>query len=420
MRGSRGFAMGIAAFFVLMVVVQLNIPQQFSWTPTFLPADKNPFGCYVFDSVMSRSLPRGYRVTDKTLSQLSREKARQNVLVITDELKPDSADIAAIRRITARGGRVMLVGTNLYYGVDSLLIKAFGASPEGFTSFRINLLREGLRTDAGSTRTMIEWCTDDDVYQAVCYAEYAMMTDNKIKTDSLRDVSVLASARLSGKHNKGKIPVAVTCKAGQGEVVIVSTPLLFTNYGVLDGHTHGYILRLMSRIADAPVTRTLAYMPLPEGVADGEQSPLRFFLSRPPLRTATYLALLFVVLFMVFGARRRQRVIPIIAPPRNHSLEFTQLIGTLHFHKRNHSDLVKRKFALFCDDLRRLLMVDVTDRTADDSNFDTIARHTGLPREEVETMLTDIRRVADGELVATEYGMRMYIDNMNKIMKEME
>ncbi|MBF0828428.1 DUF4350 domain-containing protein, partial [Muribacter muris] len=35
---------------------------------------------------------------------------------------------------------------------------------------------------------------------------------------------------------------------GKGEIMLVSTPLLFTNYGVLDGNNVNYIFRLLSQM----------------------------------------------------------------------------------------------------------------------------------------------------------------------------
>ena len=69
----------------------------------------------------------------------------------------------------------------------------------------------------------------------------------------------------------------------------------------------------------------------------------------------------------------------------------------------------------FADEIRRLLLVDVTDRAADSHTFDIIAQRTGMERHEVEKIIKDIRRITDGEMEATEYGVKLYIDNMNMI-----
>ena len=54
-------------------------------------------------------------------------------------------------------------------------------------------------------------------------------------------------------------PVALSRPVGSGEIVLVTTPLLFTNYGMLDGDNAAYLFRLLSHLKGLPVVRTEAY-----------------------------------------------------------------------------------------------------------------------------------------------------------------
>ena len=82
----------------------------------------------------------------------------------------------------------------------------------------------------------------------------------------------------------------------------------------------------MSQFRGLPIVRTEAYTPQAE---INEETPLRFWLQNEPLRWAAYLTIAGLLLFCVFYARRRQRVIPVVEEPKNRSLEFVKLIGTL-------------------------------------------------------------------------------------------
>lgn len=435
MKGSRVFIVCIVAFFALMFVVQLNLPQKYSWKATFSSKDKNPFGCYVFDSVMRRSLPNGYDVTGKTLYQLSKDNDRRNILVVTDELRAGKTDVNAIKNIAAGGGKVMLVCGSCPYGIDTLLMKNFNVSFGGYTYFSMKSLQYKIKNNIEGLRDTIYWC-GGGIYGEAIYPGYSMMMDDKLKTDTLKDIEMLSrSKRFGGMEDyeivcdsvSGTVPSdtatwvcnAARCKVGKGEVIFVSTPLFFTNYGILDGRTPEYIFRLMSYIAGQPVVRTTAYMKTPD-MEEAEASPLRFFLSKPPLRTALYLTLLLIALLMIFTARRRQRVIPVIEPPVNRSLEFVRLIGTLYFRQKDHAGIVRTKFMLFAEELRRLIMVDVTDHADDSHTFAVIARHTGIDAGEVARIVCDIRKVADREVDVTEYGLKLYIDNMNMIINKIK
>jgi hypothetical protein len=46
---------------------------------------------------------------------------------------------------------------------------------------------------------------------------------------------------------------------------------------------------------------------------------------------------------MVFEAKRRQRIIPIIDVPQNTSVIFVKTIGQLYFNKKEHLTIAQRK-----------------------------------------------------------------------------
>ena len=127
MRGSRIFFIVIAVMAVLLFIVQMQMPKPFDWTPTFGHRDSNPFGCLVFDSVMAQTMPHGYRVERKTLYQMSKERGKQAVLLVSDQLDLNRTDIREIKKLLAEGSKVMLVACRRYgEDTDSLLFKNFG------------------------------------------------------------------------------------------------------------------------------------------------------------------------------------------------------------------------------------------------------------------------------------------------------
>ncbi|MEL7223157.1 MAG: DUF4350 domain-containing protein, partial [Bacteroidota bacterium] len=45
------------------------------------------------------------------------------------------------------------------------------------------------------------------------------------------------------------------------------------------------------------------------------------------------------LIFMLFRTKRRQRIIPVIHPPKNTSLAFVKTIGSLYYQKSDHKQL---------------------------------------------------------------------------------
>ena len=91
MKGSRWFIVFIVAFLFIMFAIEYNLPKNFVWKPTFGHNDEQPFGCAVFDSVLSSSLPQGYTFSRKSLYQLEQEDTtqRKGILVISDNLRSE-------------------------------------------------------------------------------------------------------------------------------------------------------------------------------------------------------------------------------------------------------------------------------------------------------------------------------------------
>lgn len=442
--------------FVLFCLLQVNLPKKFVWSPTFSHVDKQPLGCFVFDSVLTQSLPNGYHVTKKTFFQLDQEHAKEkiSVLMVVDQQNLKQLDVKYLCNIARRGGKIMVVASSSFddgRNADTVVVdeleRTFKVKIEDGTYFSLRGILAGLKAHDNDMYDTIYWNNRETMYAAQSYRMFYNMVGGTLFVDSVPKVKRLAytlsTAGYDYKHDSlyvgdftgfdtivdekerieridtfaiKKVPTAVSVPYGKGEVIFVSSPLLFTNYGMLEGNTFVYIFRLMSYLADLPVYRTEAYVKT-DAMLVAEQSPFREFIKRPPLRWALYLTLLGVVLFMIFTARRRQRVIPIMSKPANRSLEFIQLIGTLYYQRKDHVDLVRKKFKLFAEELRKTAGVDISDVNTDDREFLLLAEKTGMNSDRLKKVIRQIRLVLHSEGNISVEEMRSLIDAMDTIVR---
>ena len=456
MKSSRNFLFAMLVLFVLFCLLQVNLPKKFVWSPTFSHVDKQPFGCFVFDSVLTQSLPNGYHVTKKTFFQLDQEHAKEkiSVLMVVDQQNLKQLDVKYLCNIARRGGKVMVVASSSFddgRNADTVVVdeleRTFKVKIEDGIYFSLRGILSGLKAHDNDMYDTIYWNNRETMYAAQSYRMFYNMVGGTLFVDSVPKVKRLAytlsTAGYDYKYDSlyvgdftrfdtivdkkerieridtfaiKKIPTAVSVPYGKGEVIFVSSPLLFTNYGMLEGNTFVYIFRLMSYLADLPVYRTEAYVKT-DAMLVAEQSPFREFIKRPPLRWALYLALLGVVLFMIFTARRRQRVIPIMSKPANRSLEFIQLIGTLYYQRKDHVDLVRKKFKLFAEELRKTAGVDISDVNTDDREYQLLAEKTGMNCDRLKKVIRQIRLVLHSEGNISVEEMRSLIDAMDTIVR---
>lgn len=456
MKSSRNFLFAMLVLFVLFCLLQVNLPKKFVWSPTFSHVDKQPFGCFVFDSVLTQSLPNGYHVTKKTFFQLDQEHAKEkiSVLMVVDQHNLKQLDVKYLCNIARRGGKVMVVASSSFddgRNADTVVVdeleRTFKVRIEDGTYFSLRGILAGLKVHDNDMYDTIYWNNRETMYAAQSYRMFYNMVGGTLFVDSVPKVKRLAYTLSTAGYDYKldslyvgdftrfdtivdekerieridtfaikKVPTAVSVPYGKGEVIFVSSPLLFTNYGMLEGNTFVYIFRLMSYLADLPVYRTEAYVKT-DAMLVAEQSPFREFIKRPPLRWALYLALLGVVLFMIFTARRRQRVIPIISKPANRSLEFIQLIGTLYYQRKDHVDLVRKKFKLFAEELRKTAGVDISDVNTDDREYLLLAEKTGMNSDRLKKVIRQIRLVLHSEGNISVEEMRSLIDAMDTIVR---
>ena len=456
MKSSRNFLFAMLVLFVLFCLLQVNLPKKFVWSPTFSHVDKQPFGCFVFDSVLTQSLPNGYHVTKKTFFQLDQEHAKEkiSVLMVVDQHNLKQLDVKYLCNIARRGGKVMVVASSSFddgRNTDTVVVdeleRTFKVRIEDGMYFSLRGILAGLKAHDNDMYDTIYWNNRETMYAAQSYRMFYNMVGGTLFVDSVPKVKRLAYTLSAAGYDYKldslyvgdftrfdtivdekerieridtfaikKVPTAVSVPYGKGEVIFVSSPLLFTNYGMLEGNTSVYIFRLMSYLADLPVYRTEAYVKT-DAMLVAEQSPFREFIKRPPLRWALYLALLGVVLFMIFTARRRQRVIPIMSKPANRSLEFIQLIGTLYYQRKDHVDLVRKKFKLFAEELRKTAGVDISDVNTDDREYLLLAEKTGMNSDRLKKVIRQIRLVLHSEDNISVEEMRSLIDAMDTIVR---
>lgn len=420
MSGKHWFIVGIVLFLIAMFIVEYNLPKKFVWIPTFGEHDKQPFGCEVFDDMVATSLPQDYFVSRESLYQIAEnEEEPQGILAIAQDMNLTDTDVESVFNLARRGNVVMLASHSFGRVLEDTLgvSSTYGYfSPAALKRYASSLL----------TRDTLYWVGDSGVYKERIFRCYPQLCSVELEQKKgSRGIPLVEKwgeplrSQFKGPFVgdtlvKERVPVALSYPVGEGEIILVATPLLFTNYGMLDADNSDYLFRLFTHFGELPVVRTEAF----SSGAQPERSPLRYFLSQAPLRWALYLTLLALALFMIFTARRRQRVIPVIHEPANKNLEFTELIGTLYYQKKNHADLVRKKFTYFAEHLRRTLQVDVEDDSNDVALSRRIARKTGEDEEKVLELFRLLRPVMRGEVRLGEQQMKKLIDDMNRLVAD--
>lgn len=415
---NKRFWFFVAGFLVFVFLLEWNAPSKFVWDPTFNHYDKQPFGCAVFDSLMEKSTPAGYEVTRKTFSQLEREgygKKPHAFLVLSNGVELTETDIRALDKLLKNGNKVFLATS--YLNPDSLFpgldVSMYGRGVFSPLQVQTSIKNQSIPYDTLFFPRQLP-------YQEKEYHVYSAMTGSYVVVEGKVTCDTLVKSWVSEEDSDSTEgywePHIVSIKRGKGELFLSCEPLLMTNYGILDTETNELVFRLMSQFRGLPIIRSEAYGPETEFETN---TPLRFWLQNEPLRWAIYLTLGGLLLFCMFYARRRQRVIPVVEEPANRSLEFVKLIGTLYHQKHINSDLLQKKYSYFAETLRRMTMIDVEDVESRKENIAQIAIRTGMPEAEVRMILDRVDRYLQGNDELKDTALRKAIDGMDMIINKL-
>ena len=385
------FIIGILLLLGIVFAIEYRTTRKFVWIPTYSHTDAQPFGCMLFDSVMQASMPHGYTVTKKTIWQLKRDsvfKKPQSLLIATED-DFDKHEVAEILGLVERGHTVLLATSSLYSIVDTLQIDYDYNSRFDFSKISGKNIQKSnlwLSPDSAGYRRRSMYVP---VYSQMI--NYTLETNDSVACDPLVSLLIYNNETNGMEH----FPVALSFKRGKGELILVSAPLLMTNYMTITGQGHLLQARLMDRLKAHPVIRMESYV---DQVAQTESSSFYVFLQQPPLRWALNLTILSILLFCIFTSRRRQRVIPVVQKPQNMNLEFVRLIGSLYWQQHDNAGLLSKKLAYATEEIRR--------------------QNVAISAEDTE-LLAEIREYAYGGYDIPDKTLKYYINELNRILQSL-
>ena len=411
MKGRNIYIICLVIAFFLLAKVYLNAPPKFIWNPSYQHNDHQPLGCFVFDSLMTSTLPDGYALTPKSLWQLDNDSAFDgNILLHAIPDEGFSINENSLLSLLRKGHNVCIAVHSLSHEMnDSLRLEP---RRHFFISSLFNNLTQTQR------QGVIRWKKQPGMYTRNEYPMYSQLcfeTDNPdYKTDTLSSKwEVLASF----SDDNGEAPAVISRRFGKGKLIICYTPMLMTNYGMLDGRTAEYVMRILSQLGKGKLIRTTSYCL--QDKEEEETSPLRYFLQHPPLKWAIWLTVLTLLAFMLFSIRRQQRPIPLPQKYVNRQLEFVKHIGTLYAERLDPLDLLCKRFVYFAEFLRREVQIDICDESEDESNFARLSMLTGKPLQDF-SFIKHVRRMSSESPLVTVDSMKIYIDKMEEIENEIK
>ena len=200
------------------------------------------------------------------------------------------------------------------------------------------------------------------------------------------------------------LPILIRRKVGQGYLLLCSTPLLFSNYGLL--HDPEFAELALSQLDD----RSMYYTQYYHLGRQESTTPFRYILTQQALTWALYLTLATLAGFLIINSRRKQRPIPVIVPPENTTVNFVKTTGALFYREKHHVKAARKLASYFLLDLQKRYFVKpgFTEKY-----YQFIASKTGLEKAEVIRTFEQIEALPQTTHMASE-DLRNFLDRLRK------
>lgn len=364
---------------LIFVFAQIFKPKPLDWTESFSADSKIPYGGYL----LHEYLPSLFPVQDITQN-------RTPIFNYADTLNPQKNWIFINKSFGLDGFETDILLSQIQQGAHVFIAartyqNAFRDTLDIATTFNNPLLGGGSILDDDTARVHF---TNPALQTSTGYPYYKSTTQTHFSTiDSSQAVTRL------GENEDGNT-IFLKIDIGEGSLYLHSNPTLFTNYFVRDEKGAEYAAKALSYLPD----QTIIWDEYYKDVNRQDGSVVRYVVSEENLRRAWMLSIVGLLLFMIFRAKRKQRVIPEITPPENSSIEFAKTIGDLYMEKGDHKLIADKKIRFFFDYIRTNLRLDTDEETTQLTR--DIANRSGIDHSKIEAIFDVIEITSSKENIS--------------------
>ena len=404
----------LAAILVVLFVVESNRPKPINWRPSYTSGDKVPLGAFVlFDNLENLFEGATVENVDQVPMDFLREHENEtgsSYIFLNNYLDFDETETDYLLDYAARGNKVFISSSSIYGALaDTLKLEASSSSYYMDTdndTIRTRLVnpafkdrsyvyhREGSYRyfesyDTLRTKVLGEVLAFNPDYN---YLEAMFNEEDEENEEDLDivieegDDSFEAIKALEIKTRKTPQVNFIEVSVGEGAFYFNLNPIAYSNYYMLNGKEQ-YVTESMSYLKNDQIY----FDDYGKSGRKVVSSPMRFVLSQPSLSWAYYLAIAGILLYMIFVSKREQRIVPVVKPLENSTVEFTKTIGNLYYQSGDYTSIVDKKITFFLERVRSSYYLN-TERL-DQTFTNRLAAKAGKPLEETTQLIDFINNL---------------------------
>jgi len=360
-----------SALLVVYLTAQYNRPKTIDWSETLCDTNKIPFGTYVMRNRLTDIFP-GAKV--KTLREpiynVINDEHIQNgtYIIIANAVNLNKYDYEQLSKYIQKGNDVFIAASSFGRELYDTLGVAASQEPMRKSAIRIGFVNPALK---------------DTLYDV-----------DKQSSNGFFGWFDQSKAIVLGK-NEFEDATYLKFKMGKGALFLNANPKMFTNYSLMQDMGTAYSSIALSFVGN---NKNIVWDEYYSQGRPGSESLMRVFLNNDSLRWAFYIAFFALLFFVLYEMKRRQRIIPVIEPLKNSSVEFAGIVGQVYYEQRNNSNIAQKKAEYFLEHIRTAY--HLRTNLFDDEFRNSLARKSGARPELIKILVGQIVNVRIGSHIS--------------------
>ncbi len=353
-----------------IIAIDSAKPKPINWTPTYNIKDKIPLGLYVFDKEID-VLFEGQEVEKFNITpyeffdskydyEVSNYAAQGTFISISEDNEIDEESLTELMYFADYGNTVLM-------------------SMKSFPEKLLDTLKVTTETSYYLTDSLSVYIDKVTPKPTKYYFDEGVGFTHFTSIDTLT-TTVLGYQEYFEKKQTNYIHVPF----GNGSFLLHTQPAAFSNFHLLKDNHYEYAQSVLSYLPKENVYWNTGYNERISG------SSLRYMLQQPGFKSAYYIGLLAILIFMIFNAKRKQRIVPEIPPVKNTTIDFAKTIGNLYYQEGNHHTIIEKKIIYFLEKIRTDYLIDT--HTLDEVFIEKLHLKTGRPVEDIEKTVHLIKK----------------------------
>lgn len=384
----------IIALIALLVAFEAIRPRPVDWSFDFRSTSKKPYGCYVYADMIKHIFPdKQFRLISNNLYDFYQFEMTEKPVMyfhITDHFDIDSLIAIRILNHVRRGNAVFI-------------------SAQSFNPHFLNVTGvkyKPLLPYAEKSQIVFE--LTNPVFSHKQYNYKKLFSGIFSSFDS-------SKTTILGRLNNGQVNF-IRLQLGKGLLFLHTAPEVFANYNILN-ENKDYPMDIMAYFRGYDFVWD-DYLKPGNIFKHGAPSPLRYILSVPALKMAYYLLMAGLLIYILFNAKRKQRIIPVIQPPVNNTLEFVSTISALYQSTDDHKYMAQLKFKHFCEYIYLHFQINLS--SDDDRQIALLAEKTGTSIKMLTAITAGIKSINNKRKISSKELIRyaQQIDKMYSLINK--